>query len=194
MRRVRKIRHWKFKKLLKAKVLKINYTLSRRTLRKAKNKNRLTSQGLLKIGGVTIVNFLKFLKPTLNFSYYSVTSVAASILPSLNLPKSTDSTPKYFLSSPLVTPLTSYKAKKLLPLNSSFYTPGLHLLLLFNTVKELPARGSLDYKAIIYASNYYLTGSMLKASEPLILSNVYRSTCTSQILKKKKLLSLYFYN
>lgn len=193
MRRVRRIRRWKFKKLVKARILKINYTISRRTLRKAKSKNRYTSQSLLKVGGLTVSNFFKYLQPTLKFSYYTVNSIALSIFPSLNLPKGTDSTPKYALSTPLVTPLTSYKARQLMPLNSSYYTPGLHFLMMFNFQKELPVKSSLEYKSVVYDSNYYLVQSMLKSLAPMSLSISYRDYCTDQILKKKRLLSLYFY-
>ena len=193
MRRARKTRHWKSSKLIKARTLRVNYTLSHRTLRKAQFKNRVSSQGLLKIGGYTMHQFFKFLKPSLTFSYFSVNSVAVNIFPTLALPKSTDSTPKYFLSTPSVVPVCGYKAKALLPFHSRYYAPGLHLMLMFNSIKALPSRNSLEYKSIIYDHNYFLTSSMSKLLEPIDLSLVYKKLDIDKSLKKKRLMSLYFF-
>ena len=99
MRRLRKIKHLRFSKLLKARIIKLNYTLSKRTLRKQTNKKRINNVGLFKVSGNLTNYFLKFLKPSIFFSHTHVNKIMISMFPSLVIPKSTDSTPKYSLDT-----------------------------------------------------------------------------------------------
>jgi len=145
------------------------------------------------MGGYTMHQFLKFLKPSLTFSYFSVNSIAVNIFPTLSLPKSTDSTPKYFLSTPSVLPVCGYKAKALLPVHSKYYAPGLHLMMMFNALRELPSRNSLEYRSVIYDYNYFLTSPMFKLLEPTSLSLLYKKFDINKSLKKKRLMSLCFF-
>lgn len=147
----------------------------------------------MKVGGQTMNQFFRFVKPSLTFSYFAINSIAVNVFPTLSLPKSTDSTPKYFLGTPSVLPVCGYKAKALLPFHSKYYAPGLHLLLMFNSPKNLPDRSKLEYKSIIYDSNYFLINSMHKSLEPVRLSYSYKKLDVDKIFKKKRLVSLYFF-
>lgn len=95
MRRVKKIKRLKFNKLLKARTLKINYVLTKRTFRKMLNKGREVNYGLMKVGRKFLTSYTQFLYPSLYFSHFITNNVLANAFPSLVIPKSTNSTPKY---------------------------------------------------------------------------------------------------
>lgn len=129
MRRLRKTKRLKFSKLLKARVIKLNYILSSRTLRKQTNKKRVSNIGLFKVSGHLTNYFLKFLKPSIFFSYLHINKVITSVFPNLILPKSTDSTPKYNLDTKSLLVLSSSALKKVAPLAITSRSRGLEFLL-----------------------------------------------------------------
>ena len=130
----------------------------------------------------------------MRFSYFNVNSITASVFPSLLLPKSTNSTPKYALSTPQITPISGYLAKKLPLMPSKSYSPGLHILLMFNSLKDVPSQNNVNLRALVYNYNYFLTPLMVKTLGSVVFSNFYKKLQVDKVLKKRRLVSLYFYN
>lgn len=193
MRRIRKIKHLKFNKLLRARTLKLNYILSKRTLRKNTTKKREINYGLLKIGNKVTTYFSNFLKPSICFSYFYLNNITINIFPSLSIPKSTDSTPKYNFESDGLTPILDHTLKNTIPSLVLYNTPGLKLLLFTNTTKSLLIKSSLEVKGLFYQYNYILTVAMLEYYTHKHFSLYYKKIYTTKLLKKKNLLTVCFY-
>jgi len=192
MRRPRKIKRLKFSKLLKARIIKLNYTLSSRTLRKQTNKKRISNIGLFKVGGNLTSYFLKFLKPSILFSYIHINKIMVSMFPNLILPKSTDSTPKYNLDTPLLLSVSDSFLKKVIPLKSATLSLGLEFLLFSNSISDILSKGNVDIKNLTYAYNYVLTLAMLKAYNCNSFKIFYQKLYFSKLAKSKQLLLVCF--
>lgn len=192
MRRLRKIKRLKFSKLLKARVVKLNYTLSNRTLRKQTNKKRISNIGLFKVSGNLTNYFLKFLKPSIFFSYLHINKIMISMFPNLVIPKSTDSTPKYSLGTDSLLVLSDSFLKKIIPLKLVYGSLGLEFLLFSSSAKGIFSNGSIDVKSLTYAYNYVLTSAMLKAYSCDYLKVFYKKLYLTKLLKSKQLLLVCF--
>lgn len=127
MRRLRKTKRLKFSKLLKARVLKINYVLTKRTLRKMTNKGREVNYGLMKVGHKLTSSYYKFLFPSLYFSHFVTNNILASVFPSLVIAKGTTPTPRYRLESGGVIPILGKSIQSTIPTTVTNLTPGLKL-------------------------------------------------------------------
>lgn len=192
MRRLRKTRHLKFNKLLKARVIKLNYTLASRTLRKQTNKKRISNLGLFKVSGNLTNYFLKFLKPSVFFSYLYINKVMTSMLPNLIVPKSTDSTPKYDLDTKSLLVLSDSLLKKIVPSVITSRRAGLEFLLFSWSAESILVKGNIDIRSLTYSYNYVLTSAMLKVHSCSYFKLFYRKLYLSKLAKSKQLLLTCF--
>ena len=192
MRRTRRIRKLKYNTIVRAKLLKINYTWFNRTLRKKFFKKKTINYGLMKVGGLFFKNFNKFLKPSLYFTCYINNYILANMYPSKVIPKTTIASPKYFFNSKGLFEAYGNVTKFLLP--RFFYNniPGLKFLLFSNNYKLLRESGDLEIKKIFYKKNYLLVNSLLSYNNYNLLNYSAKKSKVSTITNIKFLLVLFF--
>lgn len=193
MRRRRRIRRWEFNKLVRARVLKINYVWNKRTSRKYKNKNRYAIPGLMKVGQGAYQMFGRYLAPTLKFSYNCTNSVMLTSLPSKLLVKRTNPTPLYQLPDSAVGPIIGRSIPSLIPSRLLSFTPGFKLALWLNSKATLKRYSSFQVKSLFYGYSYLLAVKMIDKRPLRLVGPQSSNNYTRGLLGRLTLLSLYFY-
>tara|TARA_B110000503_G_scaffold114823_1_gene172719 strand:+ start:1112 stop:1693 length:582 start_codon:yes stop_codon:yes gene_type:complete len=193
MRKIRRIRKLKYNTLVRARLIKLNYTWFNRTLRKKFFKKKTINYGLMRVGGVFFKNFNKFLKPSFHFTCYVNNSIIANIYPSLSIPKTTISSPKYFFYSKNFFEAYGNSTRFLLP--KFFYKniAGLKCLLLSNSYKALKDDKDLELKKIFYKKNYLVVNCLVTNISYGTLTHSFKKSKISIICSAKSLLLLFFY-
>jgi hypothetical protein len=148
----------------------------------------------MKVGGLFFKNFNKFLKSSFHFTCHINNPIVASIYPSLMVPKTTVSSPKYFFHPKGFFEAFGNITRFLLP--KFFYKniSGLKFLLFSNNYKLLRDNKELEVKKIFYKKNYLLINSLLTCANYGYLSYSLKVSKVSTISSVRSLLVLLFIN
>jgi len=192
MRRIRKIKKLKYSHSVRARLLKLNYVLNNRTLRKKTNKKKTLNYGLMRVGGTFFRDFNSFLKPSLYFTHFTSNSIAANVYPSLTVPKTTTAYPKYFFHLEGIFEAYGNITKFLLPKFFFKNVPGLRFLLFSNSYSFFKDSTSLEVKKIFYRKNYLLVNSLFDSVNYNLSHQVYSKGKLLAFISVKSLISLFF--
>lgn len=193
MRRIRKIKSLKSKQLLRARLLKLNYILTKRAFRKSFFKKKIINYGLLKIGGPLVKNFYKFLHTSFYFTYFINNSITISIFPSLYNLKSTNSAPKYpFIKHKLLAVQGKQLIKSLL-LNNASLSSGTNFYLFTNMLNISQYKNTFEIKGCFYQYNYIFTLGLVKSTIYSQFLTQYLNYKIQQVYNSKSLLQLFFF-
>ena len=147
----------------------------------------------MKVGGMFFKNFNKLLKPSFHFTCYLNNSIIVNIYPSLSVPKTTISSPKYFFHSKGFFEAYGNSTRFLLP--KFFYKNivGIKCLLLSNSYKASKDTKDLELKKVFYKKNYLIVNSLVRSGSYGTLAHSFKKSKVSTICSIKSLLLLFFY-
>ena len=148
----------------------------------------------MKVGGLFFKDFNKFLKPSFHFTCYINNLIVANVYPSLLIPKTTVSSPKYFFYPKGLFEAFGNVTRFLLP--KFFYKniSGLKFLLFSSNYKLLRDNKELEIKKIFYKKNYLLINSLLTCTNYNHLSYSLKVSKVSTISSIRSMLVLLFIN